>query len=53
MASLVVQWLRLHTPNAGALGAIPVWGMRFHMSQLRLLMPQGRPSTAKMNKQIR
>ena len=33
---LVAQWLRLHTPNAGAPGLIP----RFHMLQLRVHMPQ-------------
>ena len=29
--SLVVQWLRLHAPNAGGLGSIPGQGTRFHM----------------------
>ena len=29
--SLVVQWLRLHTPNTGDLGSIPGQGARFHM----------------------
>ena len=38
--SLVVQWLRLHTPNAGSLGSIPGQGTRFHMPQLRARMPQ-------------
>ena len=38
--SLVVHWLRLHTPNAGALGSIPSQGIRSHMPQLR-------PSTVK------
>ena len=28
---LVVQWLRLHTPNAGTLGSIPGQGTRSHM----------------------
>ena len=32
---LVVQWLRLYSLNAGALGLIPGWGTRSHMSQLR------------------
>ena len=32
--SLVVQWLRLCALNAGALGSIPDWGTRYHMSQL-------------------
>ena len=34
-ASLVVQWLRLHAPNAGGKGSIPGQGTRFHMPQLR------------------
>ena len=29
--SLVVQWVRLHTPNAGDLGSIPGQGTRSHM----------------------
>ena len=29
--SLVVQWLKLHTPNAGGLGSIPGQGTRSHM----------------------
>ena len=29
--SLVAQWLRLHTPNAGGLGSIPGQGARSHM----------------------
>ena len=28
---LVVQWLRLHAPNAGGLGLIPGQGTRSHM----------------------
>ena len=39
--SLVVQWLRLCTPNAGGLGSIPGQGARSHMQQLR-------PSEAKL-----
>ena len=38
--SLVVQWLRLHTPNAGGPGSIPGEGTRSHMLQLRVRMPQ-------------
>ena len=38
--SVVVQWLRLHPPNAGGLGSIPGQGTRFHTPQLR-------PSAAK------
>ncbi|TEA28252.1 hypothetical protein DBR06_SOUSAS3310034, partial [Sousa chinensis] len=29
--SLVVQWVRLHTPNAGGPGSIPGQGTRYHM----------------------
>ena len=32
--SLVVQWLRLHTPNVGGLGSITGQGTRPHMLQL-------------------
>ena len=35
--SLVVQWLRLHTPNAGGPGSIPGQGTRSHMQQLKIL----------------
>ena len=38
--SQMVQGLRLHTPNAGGLGAIPCQGTRPHMPQLRVCMPQ-------------
>ena len=33
--SLVVQWLRLCTPNAGGSGSIPGQGTRSHMLQLK------------------
>ena len=33
--SLVVQWLRLWSPNAGNLHSIPGQGSRFHMLQLK------------------
>ena len=35
--SLVVQWLRLHTPNAGGPSSFPGQGTRSHMSQPRLI----------------
>ena len=38
--SLVVQWLRLHSPNAEGKGSIPGQGTRSHMLHLR-------PRTAK------
>ena len=55
--SMVVQWLRLHTPTAGDLGSIPGEGTESHMdpteTQVRVHMPQLktrvqlRPSAAK------
>ena len=44
--SLVVQWLRLCAPNAGAPGLMPGQGTRSHMPQLRVRMPQLGPSIA-------
>ena len=38
--SLVVQWLRLHAPNAEGLGSIPDPGTRSPMPQLRACVPQ-------------
>ena len=40
--SLVVQWLGLHTINAGGPGSIPGQGTRSHMPQLRVCMLQRR-----------
>ena len=34
--SLVIQWLGLHTPNAGGLGSIPGQRTRSHMLQLKI-----------------
>ena len=34
-ASLVVQWLRLHVPNAGGLGSIPGQEARSHMAKTK------------------
>ena len=45
--SLVVQWLRLHTPNSGGPGSIPGQGTRSRMPQLRAHMLQRRPGAAK------
>ena len=36
----MVQWLRLHTPNARGLGSIPSQATRSHMPQLRVCMLQ-------------
>ena len=47
---LVVQWLRLHTPNAGGPGVIHGEGTRSHMLQpkkKRSLVPQLSPDEAK------
>ena len=38
--TLVVQWLRLRTPNAGSQGSMPGLGARSHLPQLRVQMPQ-------------
>ena len=38
--SLVVQWLRLHAPNAKGLGLIPHQGTRSHRLQLIVFLPQ-------------
>ena len=35
----MVQWLRLHAPNAGALGSILGQGTRSHMPQVTVYMP--------------
>ena len=35
-ASLVVQWLRLHAPNAGGLDSIPGQGTGSYMLQLKI-----------------
>ena len=47
---LLVRWLRLLDPNAGALGLIPGQGARSHMLQLRVHRPQLRPSAVKLKK---
>ena len=39
-ASLVVQWLRMHAPNARRLGSIPGQGTRSYRPQLRVQMLQ-------------
>ena len=36
MTSLVAQWLRLCTPNAGDPGSIPGRGTRPHMQELKI-----------------
>ena len=44
---LVIQRLRLYTPNAGGLGSIPGPGIRAHMPQLKRSHVQLRPSAAR------
>ena len=51
----MVQWLRLHGPNAGGLGSLPGQGTRSHMLQRRVHLPQlkivdavSRPGTVKL-----
>ena len=34
--SLVIQWLKLHVPNAGGPVSIPDYGTRLHMPQQKL-----------------
>ena len=36
-SSLVVQWLRLHAPNAGGLGSISGQGTRTHVPEVKTL----------------
>ena len=50
--SLVVQWLRLHTPNAGGLGSIPGQGTRAHMPQLSVPMRQLKVLPASIRTQL-
>ena len=55
--SLVVQWLRLHAPNAGGPGSTPGQGTQFFMLQLSVCVPahmlQLRPSATKKKKRRR
>ena len=48
-ASLAVQWLRLHTPNATGPGSFPGQGTRSHMLQLRVHMPQLKAQCSQRN----
>ena len=42
-----VQWLRLHTPNAGGTGLIPGGGTEIPHAQARVHMSQVRPNATK------
>ena len=50
--SLVVQWLRLPTPNAGGLGSIPGQGTRSHVPQLKTLHATTKTQHSQINKSI-
>ena len=43
----MVQWLRLHIPNAEGPGLIPHQGTRSHVFELRVCMLRLRPGAAK------
>ena len=47
---LAVQWLRLHTPNAGCPGSIPGKGAISHMSQLKIPHTTNKTQTSQINK---
>ena len=47
--SLVVQWLRLHAPNARGLGSIPGQGTRSHMPQLKILHAATKTQCGQLN----
>ena len=46
----VVQWLRLHAPNAGGPGWIPGQGTRSHMPQLMTLTATAKTQCNHINK---
>ena len=48
--SLLVQWVRFHTPNAGVRGSIPGGGIRPHMLQLKILSATTKTWCSQMNK---
>ena len=48
--SVVVQWLRLHAPNAGVLGSVLGWGTQSHMLQLRILQAAMKTPCSQINK---
>ena len=47
---LVVQWLRLYTPNAGGRGSIPGQGTESHMLQLKILHATTKTWSSQINK---
>ena len=48
---MVVQWLRLHTPNEGDLGSIPGRGTRSHIPQLKIPRAATKTQSSQINKQ--
>ena len=48
--SLVVQGLRLHAPNSGALGSIPSQGTRLPMQRLKILCAATKIQHSQTNK---
>ena len=48
--SLGVQWIRLHTPNAGGPGSNFGQGGRFHLSQLKILQAATKTRCSQINK---
>ena len=51
-ASLGVQWLRLHAPDAASPGSIPGEGTRFHMPQLKIPCVVTKTWHSQVNKQF-
>ena len=46
----MVQWLRLHAPNAGAPGLIPGQGTRSHMLQLKIFYAATKTQCSQIHK---
>ena len=51
--SLVVQWLRVHAPNARGLASIPGQGARSHMPQLKILHAVTKTQCSQIDKYIK
>ena len=49
----MVQWLRLHAPNAGGPGSIPGQGTRSHMSQLKTPHALTKTRCSQINKYLK
>ena len=46
----MIQWLRLHTPNAGGRDSIPGQGTRYHMLQLKIFHAATKTQCSQINK---